>query len=228
MTPHAAMIFAAGFGTRMRPLTNDRPKPMVPLAGRPMIDHTLDLCRDAGLRHLVVNTHYKAECLQSHLAGTGIEVSHETQILDTGGGLKFAHKKLGGGPVCTINPDAAWSGPNPLKLLLEHWRPEKMQALLLCLEPHSTLGRTGPGDFSCTAQGQLKRGGDLVYSGAQIINSDWVLGHQPDVFSLNEIWDQLIATSQCYGLVYPGKWCDIGHPPGLAQAEALIAAPDAV
>jgi MurNAc alpha-1-phosphate uridylyltransferase len=201
---------------------------MVPLMGRPMIDYSIDLCRDAGLDKLVVNTHYKAEHLHAHLAGTDIEISHEAQILDTGGGLKFAHTKLGGGAVCTINPDAVWSGPNPLKLLLEHWQPQRMQALLLCLEPQSTIGRTGPGDFSCSTTGELQRGGDLVFGGAQIINSDHVLNHQAQAFSLNVIWDQLIANGNCYGLTYPGNWCDIGYPAGLKQAETLLTARDAV
>ncbi len=126
------MLFAAGLGTRMRHLTAQRPKPLIPLAGRPLIDRALDLAHAAGANPIVVNTHYLSAMLETHLAGTGVRLSPEPgEILETGGGLKQALPLLGEGPVMTLNPDSVWRGPNPLALLQAAWDPQRMDALLL-------------------------------------------------------------------------------------------------
>lgn len=215
------MVFAAGFGTRMRPLTDDRPKPMIPLAGRPMIDHAVARLRDAGIARIVVNTHYLTGVISPHLATLDVTESHEPDILDTGGGLRAALPLLGAGPVVTLNPDAAWTGANPVTELLEAWRPG--MAALLLLQPLDRAGarRTG-GDFAME-DGRLSRDGDLVYTGAQIIDTARLGEIAETRFSLNAYWDLLARDGALHGTVHDGGWCDIGHPDGLAQAEALLA-----
>ena len=220
--PQAAMIFAAGFGTRMGDLTKETPKPMLPLAGRPMIDHAVTLVRDAGIARIVANTHYLHDRIAPHLHALGVEVLHETpEILETGGGLKAALPALGPGPVLTMNPDAAWTGPNPVEALLSAWRPE-MRALLLLVPLSAALTTREDGDFSLE-QGEVRRKGPYLYTGAQIIRTD-ALGSIPDAaFSLNRYWDLLAATGPLHGIVHDGMWCDIGRPEGLAAAERMIA-----
>ena len=221
------MIFAAGFGTRMGALTRDRPKPMVPLGGRPMIDHALDLARQAGLTRIVANAHYHADQIADHLRPQGVTVLTETpDILDTGGGLRNALGALGPGPVFTLNPDALWLGPNPLDALRAAWRPGDMDALLLCVAPNRARGRSGAGDFGLDADGRITRGGPFVYGGAQIVATDGLANIPDRVFSLNRLWDRMAARGRLFAVVYPGDWCDIGTPDGLALAETLLAAQD--
>jgi len=133
MTPDTAMFFAAGHGTRMRELTRDRPKPMIPLGGVPLIDRALDWADGAGIQNRVVNVHYLGEMLADHLKNRpGLQISEEpAQALETGGGLKQALPLLGRDPVYTLNPDALWTGANPFTQLAAYWRPEDMDALLL-------------------------------------------------------------------------------------------------
>ena len=220
--PRSMMIFAAGFGTRMGALTRDLPKPMLPVAGRPMIDSAISLAREAGLERVVTNTHYLAERLEPHLRAQDVHISREeTDILDTGGGLKAARPLLLPGPVVTMNPDAGWRGPNPVTLLLEHWRDED-DALLLVVPMARALGRKGGGDFTLTDD-LLSRVGDHVYCGTQILRPA-LLDAIPDrVFSLNRVWDGLIADNRLRAVEYPGEWCDIGHPEGLEIASRMMA-----
>jgi MurNAc alpha-1-phosphate uridylyltransferase len=221
------MLFAAGLGTRMRHLTADRPKPLVPVAGRPLITRALDLARDAGACPIVVNTHYLSAMLETYLAGTGVLISPEPdEILETGGGLKQALPLLGHGPVMTMNPDAIWRGPNPLSMLQAAWDPERMDALLLVQAVATVRGRGGKADFVMDNQGRLTRAHDsegTVYLGAQILQTEAVASFPERVFSLNRIWDRMIASGRAFGLPYPGEWCDVGSPEGLAEAEAMLA-----
>ena len=225
--PDAILFFAAGFGTRMRPLTDDRPKPLVPLLGRPMIEHALDLAAEAGVTRRVANAHYLAEQIAAHLAPKGVEISLEQgEILDTGGGLRAARPLLGAGPVFTMNSDAVWRGPNPLTLLRAAWDPARMSALLMCIPPAQAIGHGGAGDFHADDTGRLTRGPGMIYGGAQIIDPATTDGIEDDVFSLNRVWDRLIGQGRLFGLAYPGHWCDIGTPEGLARAETLLGAAD--
>jgi MurNAc alpha-1-phosphate uridylyltransferase len=221
------MLFAAGLGTRMRHLTANRPKPLVPVAGRPLIDRALDLAQAAGARPIVVNTHYLSAMLETHLAGTGVRISPEPQeILETGGGLKQALPLLGQGPVMTLNPDAVWRGPNPLSLLQTAWDPDRMDALLLVQPVAAVRGRGDKADFMLDAEGRLTRatGPDgTVYLGAQILRTEAVAAFPERVFSLNRIWDGMITSGRAFGLRYNGDWCDVGSPEGLAEAEAMLA-----
>lgn len=229
--PFPLMVFAAGFGTRMGALTANRPKPMVPVAGKPLIDHALDLASDAKVGPTVVNLHYLAGQLETHLQNRPIALSHErTQILETGGGLRKALPLLGSGPVMTLNSDAVWTGQNPLTQLAARWDDARMDALLLLLPAEKARGHSGTGDFLLDDLGRLTRAAGakgLVYLGAQILRPDGLQDIDKDVFSLNLLWDQMIAEGRAYGLIHQGGWCDVGRPEGIATAEALLQeAPD--
>lgn len=228
--PRALMIFAAGFGTRMGALTAARPKPLIEVAGRPLIDHALALAEGQGLARIVVNAHYLAEQVTAHLDGRpGVSVTVEApEILDTGGGLRAALPLLGPGPVFTLNSDAVWTGPNPLATLRAAWDPARMDALLLLVPRESAAGHGGPGDFVHAEGGALARGPGLVYSGAQIVNPERLAAMPEGAFSLNRLWDALIPECRLHGVVHPGGWCDVGHPAAIALAEALLAEADDV
>lgn len=223
-SPGSLMLFAAGFGTRMRPLTDDRPKPMIKVAGRPLIDYALDQTTDLALDRIVANTHYKPEPLKRYLAGRGVETLLESpEILDTGGGLRNALPLLGQGPVFTLNTDAVWLGPSPLELLRAAWQPEVMDALLICIPVAQTHGYDGNGDFQIDTKGHLIRGQGYVYGGAQIIKTDRLKDIPEAKFSLNVLWDLMLKQTRLFGLSYPGQWCDVGHPAGIGIAETLLA-----
>ncbi|MBV7380042.1 nucleotidyltransferase family protein [Maritimibacter dapengensis] len=221
--PDAVMIFAAGFGTRMGSLTQDRPKPMLEVGGQPLIDHALDLIRAAGIKTVVANLHFKPDVLAAHLAPKGVALSLEPErILETGGGLRQARTLLGSDPVFTLNSDAVWTGQNPLTRLAQAWNPQEMDALLMLLEPQDANGHTGPGDFLRDGDGRLSRGPGLIYSGAQIIKTDGLDAIREDVFSLNLLWDQMLTHDRLFGIVHKGGWCDVGRPEGIALAESLL------
>ena len=215
------MLFAAGRGTRMAPLTDDRPKPLVTVAGRPLLDHALDLTDTPSVSRRVVNTHYRAEMIQVHLAGHNIALSHEPELLETGGGLRQALPLLGDGPVMTLNTDAVWRGPNPLDLLAAAWRPE-MEALLLLVPKARVRGHAGAGDFETGPDGRLTRGPGSIYSGAQILRTDSLAQVTETAFSLNVIWTAMQDRGGLFGLTYPGSWCDVGRPDCIPLAEAML------
>lgn len=223
-TPQAAMLFAAGFGTRMGELTKDRPKPLIEVAGRPLIDHALDLVDAMRPLRVVANLHYRADQLAEYLSPKDVLLSREEpRILETGGGLRAALPLLGPGPVFTLNSDAIWAGPNALQMLRNHWDPDKMDALLMCIPSARTIGHSGTGDFRQDDSGRIIRGGDLIYGGAQVLKTDGLYDIAEDVFSLNLLWDRMMNARRLYALVYPGHWCDVGRPEGIALAEGLIA-----
>ena len=220
------MIFAAGRGTRMGALTADRPKPLIEVAGKPLIDHALDLAFFAGLETVVANLHYLPDSLKTHLVQKGVAISLETTLLETGGGLRQALPLLGSDPVFTLNADAVWTGPNPLTTLAAAWEPDRMDALLLLVAPDRATGHLGRGDFAREDDGRLARGPGLVYTGAQILRTDALHEIEDEVFSLNLLWDKIAASGRLYGAIHPGGWADVGHPDGIAGAEALLARAD--
>lgn len=223
----SVMVFAAGFGTRMKQLTQDRPKPMIAVAGRPLIDHTLDLVDALPAARTVVNLHYKAEVLQEHLAGRDLQTSLEwPDILDTGGGLRQALPLLGADPVITLNSDAIWAGANPLTQLCAAWDPDVMDGLLVCVPKARARGHAGPGNFIPDAEGRVTRGDGLIYGGAQIIKTELLQQITAKAFSLNLLWDMMIAKNSLYAVEYAGDWADVGHPDGIRLAEALVRGPD--
>lgn len=216
-------MFAAGFGTRMKALTRDRPKPLVEVAGRPLIDYALDLARDAGCDPIVANLHYKSEMLVQHLEPRGVKTVVESpDILETGGGLRNALPVLGSDPVMTVNTDAIWEGPNPLTFLSEAWDAEKMDALLILIPKENAKGHTGKRDFILTETGRIRRGDDFIYGGVQITKTDRLHEIEEVAFSLNRLWDQMLADERLFGLCYPGRWCDVGSPDGIPLAENLL------
>lgn len=221
------MLFAAGLGTRMRDLTADRPKPLIPVRGRPLLDHALDLAAEADCAPVAVNVHYLGDQIIRHLNGRpGLAISDErAALLDTGGGLRAALPLLGDGPVMTLNPDAVWRGPNPLTLLARAWDADRMDALLLVKDSALVRGRSGKADFVTDAAGRIARAeGDrgVLYLGAQILRPDGLAAITRPVFSLNLLWNAMIAEGRAYALPYPGDWCDVGSPEGLAEAEAML------
>lgn len=223
--PSAVMLFAAGLGTRMGPLTANRPKPLIEVAGRPLIDHALALVETAGLARTVVNTHYLADQIRAHLAGRrSVTVSDETdEILETGGGLRRALPLLGPGPVFTLNTDAVWTGPNPLATLAAAWRPDRMDALLLLVPRERAIAHPGKGDFLTDEAGRIRPGPGAVYTGAQIIRTDLLARIEDRVFSMWRLWDRMIAEGRAYGIEHEGGWCDVGHPAAIPLAETLLA-----
>ncbi len=219
--PFPLMLFAAGFGTRMGALTADRPKPLVMVAGRALIDHALEVASRAGADRVVVNTHYRADQIAAHLAGRGVKISPEDPILETGGGLRAALPLLGPGPVAILNSDAIWTGANPLTQLAAAWDGARMEALLL-LSPVAEKG-----DFRLDMTGQISRGQggeNHRYLGASILNPARLHDVAEVVFSLNKPWDAMIAAGTAHGVIHDGRWCDVGLPEGIAAAEALLQA----
>lgn len=221
--PEALMLFAAGRGTRMGALTATRPKPLIEVGGRALIDHALALADEAGIARRVVNLHHLGEQLEAHLAPRpGIALSREEELLDTGGGLRAALPLLGPGPVFTLNSDAVWTGANPLAELRAAWDGTRMAALLLLAPSARVRGREGPGDFALAPDGRISRGGDFVYLGAQILRPGGLAAIPDPVFSLNRLWDAMIAAGTAFGTIHNGLWCDVGHPAGIAEAEAML------
>ncbi len=218
------MLFAAGFGTRMGEMTKNRPKPLIKVSGRPLVDHALDLVAELRPARTVANVHYLADQMVAHLAATDVQISHEKpDILETGGGLRAALPLLGKDPVFTLNTDAIWAGPNPLRLLRDAWNPDQMDALLMCIPVAQAIGHSGQGDFTRDVSGRITRGPGLIYGGAQIVKTDGLHDIPDTAFSLNLLWDRMHENDGLYALEYPGRWCDVGRHEGIALAEGLIA-----
>lgn len=221
--PDALMLFAAGFGSRMGPLTKDRPKPMIPVGGKPLIDHAISLTQGAELRKLVANVHYLPEQVRAYLTPRGVEISDESdRILETGGGLRKAQSLLGTGPVFTLNTDAVWTSDDVFAKLRAAWDPARMDALLVLVPTNRAVGYRGDGDFSLAADGRISRGKGYVYTGLQIINPIGIEAIEAQVFSLNLLWDQMLATGRAFGIVHRGDWCDVGRPESIELAEKML------
>lgn len=219
----AVMLFAAGFGTRMRHLTESQPKPLVKVGGVALIDHALEQVRAHGDMRCVVNAHYLATQIGDHFAGTSVAVSYEPdEILDTGGGLKAALPLLNSDTVFTMNTDAVWRGANGLDLLADAWQPDHMDALLLCVPTANAIGHRGQGDFTLAQDGHLTWGPGVVYTGLQILKTSCLDLVEEPVFSLKRIWQALEAKGRLHGVAYTGTWCDVGSPEGVALAEKVI------
>ncbi len=221
------MIFAAGFGTRMGSLTAERPKPLITVAGKALIDHALDLVRDYAPDKIVANLHYLPDQIEQHLHGTNVIFSREVpDILETGGGLRAALPLLGDAPVFTMNTDAVWSGPNPLHELARHWDPLEMDALLLCIPKAQAVGHGGAGDFVSETGTVAQRGPGWIYSGLQIIKTEGLKEFPQQSFSLNLLWDVMLKNRRLHVVPYPGKWCDVGQQETIPLAERVLGADD--
>lgn len=235
-TPTHGMVLAAGLGLRMRPLTDTMPKPLIPVAGRCMLDRALDQLTAAGVRKRVVNTHYLAEQVAEHLQnretdeGTEIAVSHEADLLDTGGGVVKALPMLGTAPFFVINGDILWrDGKEPaLRRLAAAWNGAAMDALLLVHPRDKATGYDGSGDFELSADGVLARrsgaSAPFVFTGVQILNPRLLADAPSGAFSLNELYDRAAANGRLHGIVHTGHWFHIGTPDGLRLAEERLRA----
>jgi MurNAc alpha-1-phosphate uridylyltransferase len=226
-----AMILAAGRGERMRPLTDATPKPMIPVAGRSMLDRTMDRLHAHGVRNVVVNVHHLGEQIASHLGGRA-NIVREDRLLDTGGSVKNALSLFGDDPFFVLNGDGLWSdGPVPmLKRLEEAWQPKRMDALLLLHPIDKAVGRepSDKGDYFLAEEERAYHRGNrpsAPYLFASVSVCDWRLFHNaPEApFSLVKLWHRAEAAASLYGQVHDGKWFHVGTPQALADAEKVLA-----
>jgi len=234
--PTTAMVLAAGVGSRMRPLTNDRPKALVDVAGRPLIDHMLDRLGEAGLTRAVVNVHAFADRLEAHLnrrtKAPAIVISDERDdLLETGGGLKKARMLLGDAPVFVANIDSVWieQGAPALSALAQAWDPAKMDVCLLLTPTLAATGFDGPGDFFKDGDGRLTFRGEapaapFAYIGAHICKPQIVDGEPLAPFSLARLWRRLAPLGRLHGVVLEGEWMHVGDPDARDAAEHRLAA----
>ena len=231
--PDTAMLLAAGFGTRMRPLSGAVPKPLLEIGGRTMLDRTLDKAVEAGVTRAVVNTHHLAAQIERKLeARTAPEifVCREAEILDTGGGVLNALGLLGDAPFFVLNSDTVWEdGPTPALLrLAQAWDPARMDALLLVHPTVAATGYTGDGDFFMDIESRLRRRGEaeiapFVFTGSQILSPALFDGVAPGVFSLNRVYDRAFERERLFGIRHDGAWHHVGTPDGFEQIGRLYA-----
>jgi MurNAc alpha-1-phosphate uridylyltransferase len=238
----AAMIMGAGLGTRMRPLTDDRPKPLVTVGGKTLIDHSIDRLVAAGVTLVVVNLHYKAAMLEAHLAkrhDVEILFSDETEmLLDTGGGVVKAMPHFGDQSFFVLNSDSIWieNGTPVLSAMQAEWDEARMDGLLLLADMKTALGYEGTGDFALKRDGKVirardaqkndKEGGDAIYAypGVQIVRPRLFTDAPQGAFSTNIMWDRAIAQHRLSGTVMDGTWIHVGTPEARDEAEATLAA----
>ena len=225
-----AFVLAAGLGTRMRPLTDTVPKPLVRLAGKPLIDHVLDRLAAAGIARAVVNVHHHADLLEAHLkkrSSPRIVISDERDVLlDTGGGVQRALPLLGSAPFLIHNSDSIWQegiGCN-LTRLIEGWDERTMDSLMLVTTAGGSLGYDGTGDFDMDPNGHLSRRAEgrvapFAFTGVSIAHPRMFDGEAPGRFSLNRVWNKAIAAGRLYGTRLDGLWMHVGTPAALAEAE---------
>jgi MurNAc alpha-1-phosphate uridylyltransferase len=234
--PGTAMVMAAGLGKRMRPLTATKPKPLVEVAGKPLIDHCLDRLEAAGVSKAVVNVHYLADALEAHLARRGgaleIAISDERErLLETGGGLVRALPLIDSDPFLVVNSDNLWvDGPvDSLRLLAAGWDDERMDALLLLVPLARACCHKGQGDFHMGAGGVLKRRkrsavAPFVFTGIQMVSKRLFEGDHPEgPFSTNILWDRAMAAGRLHGVAHQGLWFDVGRPASIGKTEEILA-----
>jgi MurNAc alpha-1-phosphate uridylyltransferase len=232
--PETAMIMAAGLGKRMRPLTATRPKPLVEVAGKALLDHVLDRLRAAGVKKVVVNVHYLADAVEAHLEsrdhGLEFAISDERGLLmETGGGLVQAAELIDSDPFLAVNSDNYWvDGPaDTLKLLASHWDAAKMDALLLLVPLARAQNHRGMGDFHMDRQGRVRRRekgrvAPFVFTGIQIMSKRLLRDAPEGPFSTNILWDRAIEEGRCFGAVHQGLWFDVGTPKSIKLTESAL------
>ncbi len=231
-----AMVLAAGLGTRLRPITDTLPKPLVRIAGKPMIDYVLDLLAAAGVTTAAVNVHHFADQMEAHLKRREtphILISDERDaLMNSGGGLAKGLKLLDEGPVLVMNADLFWVGEKAgarsnLQRLAEFFDPEFMDMALLCVRLEDTTGHNGKKDFSLGADGGLRRYRDgmdnpVVYAGATALDTQLFADAPKDPFNLNIYFDRAIERGRLFGLMLEGQWMTVGTPEAIGEAEAIV------
>lgn len=231
--PTRAMILAAGLGTRMRPLAEEKPKPLVEVMGKPLIDHAIDRLAAAGVTLVVVNVHHRAEAIKVHLAkrkDIDIRISEESDnLLDTGGGIAKALPYFEGQPFFTHNSDSLWveGMGSALERMKKRWDAQPMDGLMLLAPAVSAIGYEGRGDFEMDPWGRLTRRGEqklapFVWTGVQIIHPRLFDGAPKGRFSVNLLWDKAIERGRLYGIRLDGVWMHVGAPEGFHDAEAFL------
>src|SRR5579863_450327 len=232
-TPKTAMVFAAGLGLRMRPLTETIPKPLVQVGGKPLIDHCLDRLAGIGVERAIVNVHYLADQIETHLKGRRrpeIIISDERgKLLDQGGGIGKAAALIGDAPFFICNTDAFWlEGPRSnLARLAAAWNPERMDIALLAAATVSAVGVDWPGDFSMSADGLLTKRKErevapYVYAGLGIVKPELFQGCKDEVFRLAPFFFEAAERGRLHGVRLDGTWIHVGYPDAIAEAERAI------
>ncbi len=228
-----AMILAAGLGKRMRSYNSCLPKPMIKVGGKPLIDYSLALLHNVGISRIVVNTHYKAQLIEQHLATKTdfiITISKEKELLETGGGIKQALPLLADS-FFVLNSDVICldSAPPVLQQMQNFWQPDKMDALLLLVHVDKAVGYKGAGDFTLSEQNNLQhvsasRQHNYVYTGVQLLHKRFLVGAYPDKFSLSIIYKQYLAngSKRIFGLVHEGDWFHVGDSEAVAMADTQL------
>lgn len=229
------MVLAAGFGTRLRPITDRTPKPLIPVAGRTLLDRCLDRLAEAGVQRAVVNIHWLGEQIRDHLRSRrdlDIVISDETdQLLETGGGIAKALPLLGDEPFVAVNADLIWRDPEDearaVQRLAASFDPAAMDGLLLLQPREIADGYGGPGDFFLETDEKLRRRGmqaaaPYVYTGVQILQPAMFAAAPTGAFSLNILYDRAIVAGRLHGIVHRGSWMDVGTHDGLKHAEIAL------
>lgn len=232
--PYAAMVMAAGLGKRMRPLTATKPKPLIEVSGKTLLDHVLEKLRAAGVKKVVVNVHYLADAVEAHLAsrahGLEVAISDERRLLmETGGGMVQAEALIDSDPFLAVNSDNLWvDGPaDTLKLLASHWDDQRMDALLLLVPLARAENHKGIGDFHMDRTGRLRRRNKshvapFVFTGVQMVSKRLLRDAPEGPFSTNVLWDRAIDEGRCFGAVHQGLWFDVGTPTSIPMTEAAL------
>jgi MurNAc alpha-1-phosphate uridylyltransferase len=234
--PETAMVMAAGMGKRMRPLTATRPKPLVEVAGKALIDHVFDRLRAAGIKRAVVNVHYLADAMEAHLRtrvkDIEILVSDERkQLMETGGGLVQARELIGDKPFLCVNSDNLWvDGPiDAIRQLAAQWDDARMDALLLMIPLARANGHRGQGDFRLDSHGRIVerrkpgRVAPFVYTGIQILSPRVIADWPEGPFSTNLFWSRAMEAGRAWGAVHQGLWFEVGDPKSIGETEAVLA-----
>ena len=233
--PKKAMVLAAGFGERMRPLTARIPKPLVQVAGRALLDHVLAKLVQAGVQTAIINVHYLADQIEQHVAGRDtprIVISDERdRLLETGGGVVKALPLLGDQPFFLVNSDSIWLDGvrSNLLRLAAGFGPDRMDALLLLAPSATSIGYSGRGDFAMGPDGRLRRRGErevtpFVYAGATILSPRLFEGAPQGPFSLTKMFTRASEAERLFGLRLDGLWMHVGTPDAIEMAEAAILA----
>ncbi len=228
-----AMILAAGLGTRMRPITERTPKPLVKVNNRTLIDHAIDRLVEGGVTDITINLHYLGDQVERHLGRRetpNINFSWERDVLlDTGGGVQQALPQLGDEPFWVVNCDSLWlNGPTEMMTrALEQWDADKMDALLILHSTVDAYGYDGYGDFNAEQDGLLSRRPELeiapwLFTGIQIVQPKLIADIPDQIFSMNRIYDQAIERDRLYGMVHDGEWFHVGSPDGLSEVESFM------
>ena len=233
--PGTAMVMAAGLGTRMRPLTATRPKPLIQVAGTTLLDHVLGHLEEGGVKRAVINVHYLADALEAHLGNRAgdleIVISDERGVLlETGGGLIKAKALIPDDPFICVNTDNYWvDGPvNALRLMASQWDDAKMDALLLLIPLARAHNHEGRGDFLMDPLGRISRRltgriAPYVWTGIQMLSKRLIVDPPADKFSTNVFWARAIAARRAFGVVHQGMWFDVGTPAAIPKTEAMLA-----